>query len=435
MAGENLGVGYLACTRVIQVTFSFAARSSHCHHSIACTQVTVRRVSCAGFAGVSYNGTSKTGFDLPNTALDAVNCTVALIISIVFRNPGFFIDGPAPAVATGTMSAAVGSEVLTVTMINEDTGRAIALNGEVVLRLALHETESTGEKCVFWDTVARDWDPTGCAQDAVATASSPAGLVVCRCNHTTSFAVLTSVTGESLSALDQLALEYITYIGVGVSVPCLAAVVLSYILFATLRTLARYIIMQLSLNLAVGLTLFIAGMTQTGDALQCDILAITTHYFLLVAFCWMLVDGWYLHRTFCNPMSHVGARKGRLWPTVNCYLAPAVIVGASIALDRPSYGSAKACWLHHDGLIWAFVGPVVLVVAINSVLFIRIMQVCVWGGGSVGVGGGVGGWMGGGCMWVRGAGGGGRTCSCTLSERVRSHNPVSCSIGGRLSYW
>ncbi len=45
--------------------------------------------------------------------------------------------------------------------------------------------------------------------------------------------------------------------------------------------------------------------------------------------------------------------------------------------SNSGFGSRDVCWLSTDGdqLIWAFVGPVSAIIAVNIVLFVRIMNV------------------------------------------------------------
>ena len=78
-----------------------------------------------------------------------------------------------------------------------------------------------------------------------------------------------------------------------------------------------------------------------------------------------------------------------VWQTGRCglvpyyllgYLLPAVIVGLSLLsnelMDLQSYGSSQYCWLTNThGLIWAFMGPVAVIIAVNIVIFVLAMSV------------------------------------------------------------
>jgi len=181
--------------------------------------------------------------------------------------------------------------------------------------------------CVFWDYAhhagAGGWSSAGCTTVAAADG---ANTVTCRCTHMTNFAVLTRVrtpgkvvgdvavsvaadtdAAASTPSLDasELALDVITYAGVAFSVPCLLLMAVTFAWVRNLRTTNRIILGNLALTLALALTLFVFGVdaTHLGET-GCATIAVALHYLLLASFMWMLLDGWYLHRTFCRVFVH-----------------------------------------------------------------------------------------------------------------------------------
>ena len=53
---------------------------------------------------------------------------------------------------------------------------------------------------------------------------------------------------------------------------------------------------------------------------------------------------------------------------------PAVIVGISVAIRWEDYGTSRHCWLStSNGTIWAFIAPLLLILAFNTFVFIRVM--------------------------------------------------------------
>lgn len=52
---------------------------------------------------------------------------------------------------------------------------------------------------------------------------------------------------------------------------------------------------------------------------------------------------------------------------------PAVVVAVSLAVTRAKgYGSSGTCWLDVDsGLIWAFIGPAVLVILVSKITVLK----------------------------------------------------------------
>ncbi len=55
----------------------------------------------------------------------------------------------------------------------------------------------------------------------------------------------------------------------------------------------NYIHIHACLNLSLGQIIFVAGVDQTGDHIpvHCQIIAVLLHYFFLVSFMWMLMEG------------------------------------------------------------------------------------------------------------------------------------------------
>nr|XP_021333226.1 putative adhesion G protein-coupled receptor E4P [Danio rerio] len=55
------------------------------------------------------------------------------------------------------------------------------------------------------------------------------------------------------------------------------------------------------------------------------------------------------------------------------YVLAMVVVCVSIGLVPEGYGS-EHCWIKYDkGFIWSFLGPVCVILALNLILFIRIV--------------------------------------------------------------
>lgn len=80
--------------------------------------------------------------------------------------------------------------------------------------------------CVFWVPATSRWDSQGCAVQS----SSP-NETICQCTHLTNFAVLAGAGSGSLSDSDKLALDVISIIGLGISLPCLLFVAFTYLWF------------------------------------------------------------------------------------------------------------------------------------------------------------------------------------------------------------
>eukprot|EP00043_Microstomoeca_roanoka_P029686 m.22769 g.22769 ORF g.22769 m.22769 type:complete len:445 (-) comp9368_c0_seq2:113-1447(-) len=202
-------------------------------------------------------------------------------------------------------------------------------------------------------------------------------LIECECTHLTNFAVLTTASATQLSSSNTIALSIITYVGIALSLPCLLLTVAIFTIYSKLRNLARIIIMHLCLNLSAALALFVFGIDQTHDITTCTAVAVALHYFLLATFLWMLLEGVHLYKTFVVVFQN-GPSNGSIHKryALAAYSIPAIIVIVTGALlGQDAYGTGDACWLNSDnGAIWAFTGPVAVVVFLNIIFFILILR-------------------------------------------------------------
>ena len=86
---------------------------------------------------------------------------------------------------------------------------------------------------------------------------------------------------------------------------------------------------------------------------------------------WMLREGILLYGSFVVLFGSNSVHWRYSLPA--CYGIPAVIVAVSAGLKWSSdYGNTSNCWLHHS-TAWAFIGPVLAIIAFNTLVFIRIM--------------------------------------------------------------
>ncbi len=272
----------------------------------------------------------------------------------------------------------LGSQVDIISVNFRDGSRN--LSSELVVQLRTPEEEGSGFDCVFWDFDLEKWNGAGCrlvskgSSAAGAEASLPAGFARCACDHTTHFSVLTG--SSALSALDALVLSRITYAGLGISVPLLLVIFAIFTLIRALHSPTHFLMSQLSLSLAVALLLFVIGADRTANAGVCTGVAIALHYFLLVSFAWMLLNGHLLYRKFCRVLETVREHFHPLRLLGFAWGVPAVIVLVAAASRPDAYGTEQACWIEDGPVLWAaFLAPVGVVILINLALFAMILRV------------------------------------------------------------
>jgi len=256
-------------------------------------------------------------------------------------------------------------------------------------------------KCAYYSFDDKAWRTDGGNLSAIPSDSDDA-LYGCTFNHTTNFAVLldvgqyysnndddddddvmrnaTNSWSDSDTEFDD-ALRVITYVGMAVSAVAYVSVIVTFTFFSKLRTTARWILCNMCGALLIGEVVFVATLLHlaTNDdrisSHACTSLGAIAHYALLVAFCWMLVDAVYIHTSFTSVYSAY-TRDEKMFFRRCLFVAygvPLIITGATFAKTTP-YGGDGHCFLSGDA-IWAFAGPVLVVIFVNFVFFVRIVRV------------------------------------------------------------
>ncbi|XP_078285515.1 adhesion G protein-coupled receptor E3-like [Rhinoraja longicauda] len=263
------------------------------------------------------------------------------------------------------------------------TQRTVPLNSKVVSALIsnkrnnlkkmvnftmkLNQSQQDNEKptCVFWNTMDRNnsvWSHEGCVTHGFNQTH-----VNCLCDHLTSFAVLMA----PVDLEDALPLEVITYICLIVSLLCLAASIAIFLNCSSIQNANTTVHKHLSFTLFLAQFVFLIGM-RIKHKVVCGLIAGCLHYLFLTVFAWMFLESLQLfimsrHLTVANyTRTHVIKRK---YLYVSSYGVPAVIVMISAAINPKGYGSKNHCWLSLErGFHWGFLGPVCLVIVVNTVL-------------------------------------------------------------------
>ncbi|ESP00885.1 hypothetical protein LOTGIDRAFT_140348, partial [Lottia gigantea] len=108
----------------------------------------------------------------------------------------------------------------------------------------------------------------------------------------------------------------------------------------------------------------------------CKLVAILLHFFFLSAFTWMLVEGLSLYVTCTRGIGNYSNNKVRY--LLIGWGLPIVIVLISFGSEFQNYGNGPgdSCWLSLEhGLIWAFMGPMLLIVFFNLIILGLILKV------------------------------------------------------------
>ena len=106
-----------------------------------------------------------------------------------------------------------------------------------------------------------------------------------------------------------------------------------------------YIHVNLCINLAIAQILFVAGVDKTSEnsvPIHCQVIAVFLHYFFLVCFMWMLVEGVFLYFALVKVFITDAKRYLVLFTTVS-YGVPLLYMGlvslpVGFALKGKHYG-------------------------------------------------------------------------------------------------
>ncbi|XP_041033303.1 adhesion G protein-coupled receptor E1-like [Carcharodon carcharias] len=222
--------------------------------------------------------------------------------------------------------------------------------------------------CVYWShtTNGSHWSPRGCE-----LVGSNDTHTTCQCDHLSSFAILMAFS-EELQDYSHDTLSVIMFIGIPISLVCLAVAIGTFIFCSQARNAITATHMHLCISLFLAELLFITGIDSTRYQTVCGIIAGCLHYLFLTAFAWMSLVSTQLYLMVRNlknmRVSHSSNIEKYIYPLG--YGPPALIVVISAAVYPNGYGSRRNCWLQVENeFIWSFLGPVYLIILINTFMF------------------------------------------------------------------
>ncbi|KAG9488714.1 hypothetical protein GDO78_004966 [Eleutherodactylus coqui] len=287
----------------------------------------------------------------------AGNTAVALLGCIEYTNIDHILEGADLLEEnSSTHSFALVSPVVSVFLGIENTS---VLRESVSMTLNFTKpVRSENLSCVSWSVLDNSWSTKGC----VLVNRDNTGIT-CNCSHLTSFAVL-----MLLQDYESWSLTLITQIGLSISIFCLVLAIITFCFCRSIRGTRTTIHTHLCISLLLGNCIFLLGITASDYKVLCKIVAGLLHTFYLCSFCWMFLEGLELYRMLVTVFkTHL---KKRYLLAVG-YGTPAVIVTISAAIYPDGYGTEKHCWLSLErGFIWAFMGPVCVIILVNCGIFV-----------------------------------------------------------------
>ncbi|XP_065124457.1 adhesion G-protein coupled receptor F1-like [Paramisgurnus dabryanus] len=238
-------------------------------------------------------------------------------------------------------------------------------------------TSLKNPQCVFWNFDLDHWDSTGCK-----VKHSGNETVTCECDHTTSFSIL-------MSAIDNLALDYITYIGVAISMASLVlCLIIEIIVWKSVTGNETSYMRHVSIvNIAVSLLIadiwFIIGAAtanpgQPTPVNPCSAAVFFIHFFYLALFFWMLLSALLLLNRTVMASSQMSRAKMMVIAFTVGYCAPLLIAVITVASTAGAGGyiwTRDTCWLNwsESKALLAFVIPALTIVAFNLLVYIVVV--------------------------------------------------------------
>ncbi|KAG1698325.1 Adhesion G protein-coupled receptor L1 [Nymphon striatum] len=246
---------------------------------------------------------------------------------------------------------------------------------QVIIELKHKKTGGKNPQCVFWNTSSSHWtsgfwDNRGCELLLSNDTST-----ICACNHLTNFAVLMdfnhvvhehTVQYHMLSILSEIFLP--------ISITCLLITVLLFVLIRSLRSRKNVITVNLCICLAIGqILIFFDAKLKPGN-IECTIVAMILEYFLLSAFSWFLLEGYYLYKMVVKVFNTKNQKL--IFYYLFGYGIPVLIISVSYGIFPGGYQDGEnRCWLTSEkGFIWSFISPIATVIAVNVILFVLALK-------------------------------------------------------------
>ncbi|XP_059401224.1 adhesion G protein-coupled receptor E3-like isoform X2 [Carassius carassius] len=235
----------------------------------------------------------------------------------------------------------------------------------------IREFDPSGSlSCVYWNI--SEWIVDSCV--VLKTNSS---YTVCSCDHLSTFALIMQTSGPPAS--DPL-LELLNLVCVIVGLVFLSLALLTFALCHWSPGVNNVARINICISLLLAHLLFL--LTQQflsiiqRQKVLCAVISGLLHFLFLSGFVWMFIEAVLLYICVKN-LSQISSKKSEVLSSgflcVIGYVVALVVVCVSVGLVPEGYGS-EHCWLKMEkSFIWSFLGPVCVILALNMILFIKII--------------------------------------------------------------
>ncbi|MBN3314374.1 AGRF5 protein, partial [Atractosteus spatula] len=272
-----------------------------------------------------------------------------------------------------------------ITSVNVKNKNANVSIDKAILTFQVNNRSLDNPLCVFWNFLLFNktggWDSTGCQLQ-----TSKDGTVSCLCNHLTSFSILMSPSFNFPESI-RILLDFITYIGVGISMLSLVLCLLieAFVWTLVTKNSTSYMRHVTIVNIAVSLLIadiwfMIGAAINTYEVIPVPSCRTTTwfiHYFYLALFFWMFASALLLFYRTMLVFSHL-SKAAMLGIAFSLgYGCPFIIAMTTIIATAPQnhYTVENVCWLNWNETkaLLAFVIPALAIVAINFLILLVVI--------------------------------------------------------------
>ncbi|XP_051559391.1 uncharacterized protein LOC127444186 [Myxocyprinus asiaticus] len=214
----------------------------------------------------------------------------------------------------------------------------------------------------------------------------------CRCYSPTSLCFCTTdnneitvypsplTTGLNMTLLEEYRMEILNLVAVIVGLVFLTLALLTFAFCRWSPGVNNVARINICLSLLLAHLLFLLTQQSLNyihpNQVLCALISWILHFFFLSSFLWMLIEAVLLFICVKN-LSQISSKQrevlsSRLMIVIG-YVIALVVVVMSVGLVPEGYGSEK-CWIKREkGFIWSFLGPVCIIIALNTILFIIII--------------------------------------------------------------
>ncbi|KAI4900826.1 hypothetical protein NFI96_024928, partial [Prochilodus magdalenae] len=280
------------------------------------------------------------------------------------------------------LGTVLGSSVISSAVMGD--GQLISLGVRFKLQHRTQNASGMSYKpiCAFWDFSLMPEDGGGWSTEGCEVITVHQDSTSCYCNHTTNFALLLQIYDVQWSQENEKGLQVLSFIGCGVSLCGLTFTFILFIAVGVPKSDRTTVHKNLIVALALAQLLLIFSYWASANQELCLLVTALLHLFFLSSFCWMLVEGLLLWSKVVS-VNISEDRRMRFyyalgWGNCVCVCLPLLIVAVTLTVSLNKYKAEQHCWLNTESdIIWAFVGPVLFVLAVNTVVLCRVVVVTV----------------------------------------------------------